>query len=134
MMLWGYGDAGWVMAVAMIMAVLLIALTVAFDAAAAILIDHGFPPALARAATLATSLADISVGILVAWRATCRTGLLAGIALSLAYMAGAAILTPEMWLDPLGALVKTGPAVVLMMVALAILDDHMRDAIERLTG
>jgi uncharacterized membrane protein len=29
MMLWGYGDAGWVMAVAMIMAVLLIALTVA---------------------------------------------------------------------------------------------------------
>ena len=32
MMLWGYGDAGWVMAVAMIMAVLLIALTVALCA------------------------------------------------------------------------------------------------------
>ena len=29
-------------------------------------------------------------------------------------MAGAAILTPDLWIEPLGALVKTGPAIVLM--------------------
>jgi hypothetical protein len=29
-----------------------------------------------------------------------------------------------MWIEPLGALVKTAPAIVLMMVALAILDDR----------
>jgi hypothetical protein len=29
-----------------------------------------------------------------------------------------------MWIEPLGALVKTVPAIVLMLVALAILDDR----------
>ena len=37
----------------------LIALTLAFDAAAAILTAHGFPPPLARGITIASSLADI---------------------------------------------------------------------------
>ena len=47
-----------------------------------------------------------------------RFGLIAGIVASLGYMAGAAILTPDLWIEPLGALVKTGPAIVLMLVAL----------------
>ena len=37
---------------------------------------------------------------------------------------GAAILTPDLWIEPLGALVKTGPAIVLMLVALLILDNR----------
>jgi hypothetical protein len=37
-------------------------------------------------------------------------------------MAVAAVLTPDLWFEPLGALVKTGPAIVLMAVALATLD------------
>jgi hypothetical protein len=51
-------------------------------------------------------------------------GLLSGIAVSLGYTTGAAVLTPELWIEPLGALVKTGPAIVLMVVALAILEDR----------
>ena len=43
---------------------------------------------------------------------------------SLGYMLGAAILTPDLWIEPLGALVKTGPAIVLMLVALMILDNR----------
>ncbi len=102
----------------------LIALTVAFAAATAILTAHGFPPWLAQAVTVATSLADIAVGLAIARRASCRAGLVAGIGLSLAYMASAAIVTPALWLDPLGALVKTGPAILLMLVALAMLDER----------
>ncbi|QGZ33803.1 SDR family oxidoreductase [Stappia indica] len=102
----------------------LIALTVAFEAAVAILTAHAFPPLLAKLITVVTSLADMSIGAAIAVRRSCRAGLLAGIALSLFYMAGAAVLTPEMWIEPLGALVKTGPAIVLMLVALAILDDR----------
>ena len=102
----------------------LIALTVAFDAAVAILTAHAFPPLLAKLITVVTSLADMSIGAAIAARRSCRAGLLAGIALSLFYMAGAAVLTPDMWIEPLGALVKTGPAIVLMLVALAILDDR----------
>ncbi len=102
----------------------LIALTVAFTAAAAILIAHGFPPVLARVITIVSSLIDITVGLAIAFQPTCRAGLLAGIGVSLLYMTGAAVLTPEMWIEPLGALVKTGPAIVLMVTALAMLEDR----------
>ena len=102
----------------------LIALSVAFDAAAGILISHGWSPGAANVATVVSSVADISVGVMIAWRRTCAAGLLTGIAVSVSYMLGAAILTPDLWLEPLGALVKTGPAIVLMGVAYAILEDR----------
>ncbi len=99
-----------------------VALTVAFRAASAILTAHGFAGGPADLITVVSSLLDIAVGLAIAVRRTCRAGLLAGIVVSVTYMAGAAVLTPEMWAEPLGALVKTGPAIVLMMVALAILE------------
>jgi uncharacterized protein YbjT (DUF2867 family) len=102
----------------------LIALTIAFDTARAILTAHGFAPPLAGGVTAVSSLIDISVGIAIAFRKTCRAGLLAGIGVSLFYMAAAAVMTPDMWIEPLGALVKTGSAIVLMLVALATLDDR----------
>jgi len=61
---------------------------------------------------------------LIAFRRTAAFGRIWGILASLGYMIGAAILTPDLWIEPLGALVKTGPAIVLMLVALAILDDR----------
>jgi uncharacterized protein YbjT (DUF2867 family) len=102
----------------------LIALTLAFDAAAAILTSHGFSPIRAEEVTVISSLLDISVGSAIAVRRTCRIGLLAGIGVSLFYMIAAAVMTPELWIEPLGALVKTGPAIVLMLVALAMLEDR----------
>jgi nucleoside-diphosphate-sugar epimerase len=96
----------------------------ACGAATAILTSHGFPPIPARTIAIASSLVDIAVGLAVAFRSTCLAGLLAGICVSLFYMLGAAVLTPEMWIEPLGALVKTGPAIVLMVVALAMLESR----------
>jgi hypothetical protein len=71
-----------------------------------------------------TSLMDISIGVLIAFRRSCAAGLIAGILLSRGYMAGTAILTPDLWIEPLGALVKTGPAIVPMIVALLTLDNR----------
>ncbi|MDB5376885.1 MAG: nucleoside-diphosphate sugar epimerase [Rubritepida sp.] len=102
----------------------LISLSWAFSAAVAILTTHGFPPGLAFWATFLTSLGDIAVGITIAFRRTSRVGLAAGIVVSLGYWAAAAILAPDLWIEPLGALVKTGPAMVLMLVALTISDDR----------
>ena len=102
----------------------LIALLVSYEAAAGILSAHRFPKALVAPITILTSLMDITIGVLIAFRRTCAFGLVAGILASLGYMVGAAILTPDLWIEPLGALVKTGPAIVLMLVALAILDNR----------
>jgi hypothetical protein len=67
---------------------------------------------------------DMSIGVLIAFRRTVAAGLIAGILLSLGYMVGMALLTPDLWFEPLGALVKTGPAIVLMLVALMTLDSR----------
>jgi uncharacterized protein YbjT (DUF2867 family) len=101
-----------------------IALFISYSAAAGILSSHGFPPSLVTPVTVLTSLMDMSIGVLIAFRRTCAIGLVAGILASLGYMVGAAILTPDLWIEPLGALVKTGPAIVLMLVALLILDNR----------
>lgn len=101
-----------------------IALVVSYRAAAGILIAHNFPPALVDPITIGTSLMDISIGALIAARRTAAIGLVAGIMASFGYMIGAAILTPDLWIEPLGALVKTGPAIVLMLVALLMLDNR----------
>jgi uncharacterized protein YbjT (DUF2867 family) len=101
-----------------------IALVISYEAAAEILRSHGFPPSLVAPVTVGTSLMDMSIGVLIAFRRTSAFGLIAGIIASLGYMIGAAMLTPDLWIEPLGALVKTGPAVVLMLVALLTLDNR----------
>ncbi|MDA9408203.1 SDR family oxidoreductase [Bradyrhizobium sp. CCBAU 45384] len=101
-----------------------IALVVSYRAAAGILTAHNFPPGLVDPVTTGTSLMDMSIGALIAFRRTAAIGLVAGIVASLGYMFGAAILTPDLWIEPLGALVKTGPAIVLMLVALLMLDNR----------
>ena len=101
-----------------------IALFISYSAAIGILNSHGFPSSLIGPVTVVTSLMDMSIGILIAFRRTCAIGLIWGIIASLGYMVGAAILTPDLWIEPLGALVKTGPAIVLMLVALLMLDNR----------
>jgi hypothetical protein len=101
-----------------------IALVVSYDAAAGILTAHRFSPSLVAPVTIGTSLMDMSIGVLIAFRRTCAAGLIAGIVASFGYMSAAAILTPDLWIEPLGALVKTGPATVLMLVALLTLDSR----------
>lgn len=102
----------------------LIALFPAFEPAMRILTSHGVAENPARLVTVVSSCLDIIVGVLIACRPTSALGLWSGIVVSLAYMLGAAVLTPDMWIEPLGALVKTGPAIVLMAVALAMLEER----------
>ena len=101
-----------------------IALVISYDAAAAILTSHHIPPALVAPVTIGSSVMDMTIGCLIAFRRSAAAGLLSGIVVSLGYMMGAAVLTPDLWIEPLGALVKTGPAIVLMIVALLTLDNR----------
>ncbi|MGJ5177937.1 SDR family oxidoreductase [Bradyrhizobium oligotrophicum] len=101
-----------------------IALFISFPATTAILTTRGWPEGFAIPFAAITSMMDISVGVLIAFRKTAAFGLAAGIFVSLGYMLGCAVLTPDLWLEPLGALVKTGPAIVLMLVALLVMDNR----------
>lgn len=81
-------------------------------------------PSAAMALTIATCLADILLGLAVLFRPFARTAMVGMIAVSLAYLAGGTLLEPQLWLDPLGPLVKVLPSIVLTFVALAILDER----------
>ncbi|AZO12692.1 SDR family oxidoreductase [Mesorhizobium sp. M3A.F.Ca.ET.080.04.2.1] len=94
------------------------------DAAADILVSRGLSPTLALGAVLVGSVADILVGAAVLVRSFARAALVAMIAITLSYLAAATALAPDLWLDPLGAMVKAVPALCLVLVALAILEER----------
>jgi DoxX-like family/Alpha/beta hydrolase domain len=79
---------------------------------------------LSGACVVAGAVADIVIGIAIALRRTARAGLYVAIAVSVFYAIAATAFTPQLWLEPLGALVKIAPIVVLTLVALAILEDR----------
>ena len=50
--------------------------------------------------------------------------LYAALAISLLYLIAATILVPDLWVDPLGPLLKILPIMMLNLMLLAILDDR----------
>jgi uncharacterized protein YbjT (DUF2867 family) len=101
----------------------LICLGPGYQEGAALMRDIG-AGALAGPIVIAGALADICIGVAIAWRRTARAGLCAALMLSLLYLAAGTLLQPELWLDPLGRLLKVLPILVLNLVALAIIEDR----------
>lgn len=69
-------------------------------------------------------IADILIGLGIAWRRTARPALWAAFAVSLGYLAAGTLLAPALWIEPLGPLTKIVPILLLNLVALAILEDR----------
>jgi len=84
----------------------------------------GVPGGLAEAAAIAGAFADIAIGIGIAFRRTARRALVAAIALSVLYMIAGTFVLPQLWLDPLGPLLKVWPIVVLCAIALVLVEDR----------
>lgn len=67
---------------------------------------------------------DLLIGFGVLVRRFTRTAALASVAVSLAYLASGTILTPQLWLDPLGPLVKIFPAIMLGLSVTALAEER----------
>lgn len=93
-------------------------------ASTAYLAAAGFSDVPAIAVAWATSLADLSLGFAVLWRRLARPALFGMIALTLAYLASITWYSVWLWFDPLGPIVKVLPLVLLMIAALAVLDER----------
>lgn len=78
----------------------------------------------ASATVIAGALADLAIGIVIAFRMTARPALYAAFALYLANVLIGTWLVPRLWLDPLGAMLKIAPMLVLNAAAIAILEDR----------
>jgi uncharacterized protein YbjT (DUF2867 family) len=102
----------------------LVALGPGWPAAVSILTQRSVPPDWTVGLALVTALADVAIGVGLAVRRTCRSALVAGVALSLGYLVAATVVAPDLWFDPLGPLLKIVPIMALMLVALAILPER----------
>ena len=88
--------------------------------AAAALIDAATPNSLSLAMVVIGALLDIVIGVGLLWRRYFLGACQAGLLLCVVYALMGAALTPELWLDPLGPLVKIIPVAGLMAVLMAI--------------
>lgn len=84
----------------------------------------GITDPLARLVIVGGGVADLLVGMGIAFRKSARLAMLAGIGVSLAYALAGSVVTPWLWIDPLAPLLKIGPVIALMLVGLAILRDR----------
>lgn len=70
------------------------------------------------------SIADVALGLIVTFRKWSRLALMGMIALSASYLFGASLFAPDMWLDPLGPLVKVFPSIMLATMCLVFLEER----------
>jgi uncharacterized protein YbjT (DUF2867 family) len=101
-----------------------IGLSLGFTPAVAVLTDVGVAPALAKAAVIGGGLADMLLGSAVAFRRAAPWALRGMLLVSAAYLIGGTLVRPDLWLDPLGPLLKVVPGMLLAAAALAILDER----------
>ncbi len=93
-------------------------------ASAAERLQSAFGAPAALFLTYTTCLLDVFLGAALTFRPTARLALWGMLTTTFAYVAGSLIIEPAIWLDPLGAMVKTIPAAVLTLIALATLDER----------
>jgi uncharacterized protein YbjT (DUF2867 family) len=93
------------------------------DAAARVL-DGALAPEQAMLFVLGGAVADMAIGMGLLLRPFTRIAALGAIGLSLAYLIGATVLTPHLWADPLGPLVKIFPSMALALAVVALTSER----------
>ena len=94
------------------------------DSAAATLITAGWSPSLALFAVVLWSAVDIGLALLLLMRRYSRSACIAMAVVGAIYLAAATVITPWLWLDPLGPLVKILPAIMLAVAGALMLDER----------
>jgi len=95
-----------------------------FDDAVTILSDRKVNHAFAQTIVLAGSTVDIVLGMLVLIRPTARGACIGMIVVSCGYLTGAILFAPDLWLDPLGPLVKVLPSIGLALLVYGMLEER----------
>jgi uncharacterized protein YbjT (DUF2867 family) len=94
------------------------------DSAALHLTAAGWSPGLSRTSVAFWAGVDIVLALALLWRPWARQACLAMVAVTLFYLGAASLVTPQMWSDPLGPLVKTLPGLMLALITHQLLQER----------
>lgn len=89
-----------------------------------VLEGRGIPAWVVRLTVIGGAVADIGLGISILWRPWTRAAALGMIGLSALYLLGSLFAALDLWLDPLGPMVKVIPAMALAAFVALVLDDR----------
>ncbi|ATG42448.1 putative NAD dependent epimerase [Phaeobacter piscinae] len=92
------------------------------ESAAKLLQVAGWSALLSKASVVFWSFVDIALAIAVLYRPWAGRACLAMVAVSLIYLISATIVTPGLWADPLGPMVKVIPGIMLALIAHQMLE------------
>jgi uncharacterized protein YbjT (DUF2867 family) len=84
----------------------------------------GFPAAYSEPIVVAGAFFDYVLGLLLLLRPAARLVLIVMLVVTPIYMLIGTVLAPQLWLDPLGPLLKIVPLLIATLFTLAILDDR----------
>lgn len=90
--------------------------------AAEVLIISGWSKVFAVASVVFWAVVDIGIGVAFAFRKYARLACWFAVGVSAFYLGAASIVSPHLWSDPLGPLVKVVPGILLAIVARITLD------------
>lgn len=90
---------------------------ISVNEAALVLENVGWSHALAIASVLLWAVVDIAIAFGLAYRPYAKMACWCAIGVSLFYLAASTLFVPDLWLDPLGPLVKILPSIALALVA-----------------
>ncbi len=79
---------------------------------------------MAKLLVLSGIAVDILLGAAILFRPTARLACIGMIGTSILYLVAGTVLTPALWLDPLGPFVKVLPATLLAAVTWAVLEER----------
>jgi uncharacterized protein YbjT (DUF2867 family) len=102
----------------------IISLGPGFERGVGLVMEGGTSQAVAVLATVSGALADIAIGVAIAFRRTHRLGLLAALIISITYAIIGSVLVPRLWFDPLGPMLKIAPIIMFNLMLIAIQDDR----------
>lgn len=88
------------------------------------LMREGGAGVLSGPVVVAGGLADLAVGIGIAWRRTARPALIGALALTVFYVVCGTAILPRLWEDPLGPMMKVWPILAFNLLLLAMLDER----------
>ncbi|MHA6287589.1 SDR family oxidoreductase [Maricaulis sp. CAU 1757] len=94
------------------------------EAATRLLVDHGVSGGIASGIVIAGALADLALGLAILVRRWSRPACLGMAALSIAYLVGGSLLALDLWLDPLGPLLKILPVLGLCLVVAVLVEER----------